>query len=186
MDAMDASSNGVACDDWLGSAMGFVADPPTMGQFLCKWTRGGRIEGECRNDSYPICYNLPCVLFVLTFAVDKIHALETKYYVLDTGSKMLEAGVLAGRQDAGHVQGARGRQPSTQAQAQGVLQRAHCAAVGWRLQHVDGGWVGASLSCDVVASIRGQSQQTRNAGRQQGDVVGVRPAQGGCPNVGKT
>ena len=112
----------------------------------------------------------------LPFAVDKIHALETKYYVLDTGSKMLEAGVLAGRQDAGHVQGARGRQLSTQAQAQGVLQRAHCAAVGWREQHVDGGCVWASLSCDVVANARGQPQQPRHGAGQQGRMVGVRSA----------
>ena len=110
------------------------------------------------------------------YAVDKIHALETKHYVLGADSKMLEAGMLAGRQVGGHVHGWRRRQPSIQAQAQDVLQRAHCAAVGWREQHVDGGCVWASLSYDVVANARGQPQQPRHGAGQQGRMVGVRSA----------
>ena len=42
-------------------------------------------------------------LYASFHAVDKIHALETDHYVLNTDSKILEAGVLAGRQGGGNV-----------------------------------------------------------------------------------
>ena len=47
-DVMDASSNGVACDDWLVAAMGFVTNSPAMGLPLCDWTRGVGLKENAR------------------------------------------------------------------------------------------------------------------------------------------
>ena len=51
MDAIDASSNGVASDDWLGSAMGFVGGGSrSAGAFVC--VLEGRAHGvrqDCPN-----------------------------------------------------------------------------------------------------------------------------------------